>query len=463
MTRLYLKIFFSFWLVMALMIVGSNLVVHWFDLTPEKNFTRHNRDRQSDPAKQFLHQAVGAAINYTLPQAAQGLRQMPPWAARRIYVVGPSGEDIISRPVPPAVKKFIQQLSYDRPFNKDLRGGRHLYGRYIHLADGTPIRIATIGRAGPGGDGNIIWQLFIQNIWPLLLVSILISGTACLFLAKRMARGLQTLKNATRQIARGNLSIRISEQFTGQGDEIVALADDFDNMTARLEKAMLEQKRLIKDVSHELRSPLARLQIALGLAQQRNQGTVDKELERIKEAADYLNDVISDILSMPIHDNTDWELDDCLDIKVLLDTLINNCQHDADSKHVSLNLQYPDQECLVATHGNTLIGVFENVLRNALHYTPTHSSIDITLNIAKKCACIEIRDRGAGVEDEALEDIFQPFFRTSEARDRSSGGYGLGLAIAARTVDLHSGKITAHNHKDGGLSVNIRLPALELE
>lgn len=476
MTRLYLKIFFGFWLVTALMIVGTNLVVHWFDLTPEKNLTRHNRDRHSDPAKQLLHQAVASAINYTRAQATQGLREMPLWASRHIYVIDNSNRDLINRPLPRKVRQLSQHLTYQQPFAKQQVKDRQLYGRYISLTDGTQVKIVTLGRVGPEGNKHIIWQLFLQNIWPLLLVSILVSGTACLFLARRLASGIQTLKSATRQIASGDLSVRISPQFKGRGDEITALAGDFDNMTARLEKAMLEQKRLIKDVSHELRSPLARLQIALGLAQQRNKGTVDTELERIKEAADYLNDVISDILSMPIHDDAGWELDDTLDLNALLNTVTANYQHDADNKQVKLQLNLPDEDCLIATHGNTMIGVFENIVRNALHYTPNQSVIEISLSrfkTAKNSArqnkkkgefcLIEIRDQGTGVDPQALEDIFQPFFRTSEARDRSSGGYGLGLAIAARTVSLHGGQITAANNPDGGLCIKVLLPQLRLD
>lgn len=475
MTRLYLKIFFGFWLVTALMIVGTNLVVHWFDLSSNKNLTQQKRDRHSDPAKQLLHKAVSASINYTQSQARQGLRDMPHWASRHIFIVDQQNNDLMRRPLPGPVVELLDNMSPQKPSCNDVIDGRHLFGRLITLADGTAVKVITMSRKGPHKDENIIWQMFLQNIWPLLLVSILVSGTACLYLAKRLARGFQTLQVATRQIARGDLSVRISPQFAGQGEEITSLAADFDNMTERLEKAMLEQKRLIKDVSHELRSPLARLQIALGLAQQRNQGTVDTELERIKEAADYLNDVISDILSMPVHDDANWQLDDTIELSSLLKTLVNNYSDDAELKNVQLNLNQPEGEFLVATHGNTMVGVFENILRNALHYTPPHSCVDITLYTTPSASgknsaqskpsfsCIEIRDRGNGVAESALEDIFQPFFRTSEARDRSSGGYGLGLAIAARTVALHCGQIKADNHPDGGLKVLVSLPYLSIE
>ena len=312
-----------------------------------------------------------------------------------------------------------------------------------------------------GSDRDILWEMFIENIWPLLLVSILISGSACFFLARHFTRSLNTLQKATQQIARGDLSVRVGKQFSGRNDEIAALGRDFDHMTERLEKAMLEQKRLIKDVSHELRSPLARLQIALGLAQQRSNGSVDKELARIKQAADYLNNVISDILALPVLDNGEWELDDALDIQVLLETLLENYRQDAEDKHIDLKLSSTVDEALVQTHGNMLIGVFENILRNALHYTPQGGSITLDLHYldSDQQYIVHTCDSGPGVPENALEDIFEPFFRTDQARDRESGGYGLGLAIAQRTVALHKGKISARNLIDGGLCVSVQIPA----
>ncbi|MDQ2075561.1 ATP-binding protein [Marinimicrobium sp. ABcell2] len=464
MTRLYLKIFFTFWVITALIIVSTNVIVHWFDLTPDRKLHKHQYDREYEPARRLLFQMVGSAINRNTTELAGDMEAMPVWSTQYFYIVNAQEEDLLGRPLPPGVVELLPRLTEDSPFGKVTDEHRKIFGRYLSLNDGERVKVVTLSStADQARDVDVIQQLFLRNIWPLLLVSILICGFACFFLARFFSRGINTLQKATHRIANGDLSVRVSPQLAGRRDEIARLGLDFDHMTERLERAMFEQKRLIKDVSHELRSPLARLQVALGLAKQRSDGSVDRELDRVKKAADYLGDVISDILALPVHESGSWELDDTLDLRSLLDTLVENYQGEAERKKVRLLVLTDLGEALVATHGNMLVGVFENILRNAVHYTSRDSEIRVELSFVpnKKAYLVAICDTGPGVPEESLEDIFQPFYRTDEARNRESGGYGLGLAIAQRSVALHQGSIEARNLPEGGLCVSVFLPAEE--
>lgn len=459
MTRLYLRVFLTFWCITAVIIVTTNVIVHWQDINPDNSLQRPRDNRENEPALRFLYQMVGSAINRNSAQVLADMRTMPEWSIRYFYIVDAHNKDLLGRPLPEGVKHLVAKINPSHPFDKVIIEDEKTWGRHVTLNDGKSVKVFTLASAeGEQNSRDIVWQLFINNIWPLLLTSILVSGTACFFLARHLARGLSTLQKATRSIAKGDLSVRVSQRFNKRRDEIAFLANDFDHMTERLEKAMSEQKRLIKDVSHELRTPLARLQVALALAQQRSQGVVDRELARIKQAADYLNDVISDILALPVLDDGGWALDDTMDLSALLAALHDAIASEAADKSVQLTLSTSQSEALVATHGNMLFGVFDNVLRNALRYCPEQGKIGITLIEKTDAFTIAIDDTGPGVPEDQLLDIFQPFYRTDQARDRESGGYGLGLAIAQRTVALHGGQISAHNLQQGGLCVSVTLP-----
>ncbi|RYZ83510.1 MAG: HAMP domain-containing protein, partial [Moraxellaceae bacterium] len=361
--------------------------------------------RQTHPPVAVSLTLTGSIINRNAADIRKDIRALPAWSSPFIFALDNNNQDVLNRLLPPGVLMMGEQLNAKHPYEKIQDRNRKLFGRYITLNDGDVIKLVTISDGlDEGPDRDIIWELFINNIWPLLLVSILVSGSACFLLARHFTSSIKRLQETIQQVSKGDLSARVSKHFSGRKDEIASLGHDFDQMTARLEKAMLEQKRLIKDVSHELRTPLARLQFALALAQQRSHGIVDNELDRIKQAADYLGNIITEILSLPVHDQQGWQLDDTLDLASLLQSIMSDYEQMASEKSIDIIFNTRLEEALVATYGNMLVGVFENILRNAIHYTPASGTIDINLShkVDENIFSVEIADSGTGVPEDLL-------------------------------------------------------------
>ncbi len=462
MTKIYLKIFIGFWLINIVTILLHNIWEHWFDLGPANELVQYDDNPYDQFAIRGLNATINSTINWELDAIRIGIGSAPEYIFRRVFIIDPDGKDLRNRDIPEKIQEILSHLTPAIPFYKTSEEEQTYAGRYIILPDGNPIRIVSFST--PAYGRRVLWQLYVIRNWQFFLILILISGTVCLVFARHMSRDFRALRQATNDIAKGDLSVRVGPQLGNRKDEIAELGHDLDNMASRLEKSMQEQKRLIKDVSHELRSPLARIQVALGIAQQKTRSTdVAEQLDKVSSAADYLNDIITTILSFPTTEADSWDLSDVIDIKMLVESLCQDFVDEAKQKEVVIDFHSQSAEVLVATYGNTLIGVFENILRNALHYTSSNSTISVSIyKTTENCCSIIIADEGPGVPEKELTDIFEPFYRTDQARDRASGGYGLGLSIAQRTIALHKGTIIASNRTDkSGLSMTVTLPCHE--
>jgi two-component system sensor histidine kinase CpxA len=457
MTKIYIKIFIGFWAINILTVLGHNAYVHWVNPDAETRLLAQYEDSPYDRfAVRGLNKTVDTVMHYNLAGLRRSIPQVDEWIFRRVYIVDELGNDLRGREISPIINEILGMIGPNNPYYITSEQGQSYAARYILLPDGNGLRIVSFST--PFHGRYVQWRLYLRSNWVLYLMSLLISGSACFFFARHMSRDFRALQQATQDIAKGDLSVRVAPRFAARRDEIAELSRDFDNMTARLEKSMQEQKRLIKDVSHELRSPLARLQFALAIAQQRSAESAHAELEKARNAADYLNDIITTILSFPTNEAETWELNDVVEINALLVTLSEDFTEEARQKGVSVTLDSSVTDALVATYGSTLIGVFENIIGNALHYTYADTGIHISLAQRDGKYVVTVADQGPGVKEEQLKDIFEPFYRTDEARDRASGGYGLGLSIAQRTVQLHGGTIIARNRPGGGLAMEVHLP-----
>jgi two-component system sensor histidine kinase CpxA len=287
----------------------------------------------------------------------------------------------------------------------------------------------------------------------------------CYFLAWYVTKPVARLRAATQQLAAGDLTARAGDPKSKRRDEIAGLIRDFDTMAARLETLVNAQSRLLNDISHELRSPLARLNVALGLARQRSGPDSAAMLERIELEAGRLNELIGRLLTLARLEDGQQHVPSR---PVILDEVVLNVAEDAEfeaqARHCHVRSEIPEGNWAVRGDPSLLHSAIENVVRNAIRYTHEGTTVDIHLEKTQKGggeeAVVQVADCGDGVPADALEKLFQPFYRLDDARGRQTGGVGLGLAITERAVRFHGGHVAATNRAEGGLMVEIRLPVI---
>jgi two-component system, OmpR family, sensor histidine kinase CpxA len=295
-----------------------------------------------------------------------------------------------------------------------------------------------------------------------LFIAVLSSGLVCYVLARYLTAPIVRLRAATQLLAAGDLTARAAALPMRRRDEIGELVRDFDAMAERLEGLVNAQSHLLNDVSHELRSPLARLNVALGLARRRTGPDAQGALERIELEADRLNELIGRLLTLARLEGGE---DSMQKSQIHLEDLLRQIAEDADFEAQSRNCRVHhiiDQDCVVMGNPALLHSAIENVVRNATRYTSEGTIVEVRLEKADRAngpeAVLTVLDSGPGVPQDALDKLFQPFYRLDDARNRETGGVGLGLAITERTVRLHGGSVSAANRPEGGLVVEIRLP-----
>lgn len=289
----------------------------------------------------------------------------------------------------------------------------------------------------------------------LLLTALLL----CWALARYLSSPIGKLRRATQKLADGDLSARVADQVGNRRDELATLAKDFDLMAERIESLITSQQRLSRDVSHELRSPLARMNVALEIAKQKMNGEAAPQLARIEAESQRLNDMISRLLTLSKLETGSNDFDRReLNFKSLVEQVAADADFEANAKGRSVKV-VSAVECKVVGSDSLLRSAVENVLRNAVRYTRESTEVEVTLSNGNGRALLKVVDHGTGVPQDELENLFRPFYRVGEARDRGSGGTGLGLAIAEQAIIAHKGTIKASN-TDDGLMVEIGLDCL---
>jgi two-component system sensor histidine kinase CpxA len=283
---------------------------------------------------------------------------------------------------------------------------------------------------------------------------------ACVLLALYLTSPIRKLREAANKLAEGDLATRVAKRIGRRRDEISDLAKDFDRMAERIESLIKNQQRLNRDISHELRSPLARMNVALEIAKSKANPETTPILNRIESESERLNDMIGRLLTLAKLESGSHDIES---LRIDLDELVRDVAADADfearAKGRYVNVSKADH-CVVLGSENLLRSAVENVLRNAVRYTKEGTAVDVSVVRQNGKAVVTVADHGGGVPEDELKNLFRPFYRVGEDRTRSTGGIGLGLAIAERAVNAHKGSIAARN-ENGGLVVEIKVDAVK--
>jgi two-component system, OmpR family, sensor histidine kinase CpxA len=287
-------------------------------------------------------------------------------------------------------------------------------------------------------------------------VALLVSGFICYLLARYLTAPILQLGAASRQLAAGKLNTRAAAGSQKRNDELGELIRDFNAMAARIESLVCSQRQLISDVSHELRSPLARLIVAMDLARERKGN--DPAFERMEKDFDRLNEMVGRLLTVARLDASDASIQmKIVNLSVLVSEVVSDAEFAAYERQRSVHVS-SDENMYVRGNPDLLRSAIENIILNAVRYTAPGTVIDVHLRREARVCALCVRDHGPGVPESELVNIFRPFYRVANARDEQSGGIGLGLAITDRVVRLHAGSLSATNALDGGLEVEIRIP-----
>ncbi len=292
-------------------------------------------------------------------------------------------------------------------------------------------------------------------VWMKLLAVFIPSVILSIFLTIYLITPLNTLSRSARRLAQGELTVRAPAN-SQRKDEVGQLIHDFNFMADKLTHSIQAHKQLLADVSHELRTPLTRLNLANAMAQDSASNATQSYLARIEKESQCLDEMLSDVLTLSRLEYTDHQLNiEVITLSSLLQELLQNAKFEAQQHSKTLSHSaIPDIE--ISCDAILLTSAIENITRNAIKYADLSIEFDIKLQAGT--LLIGIKDDGQGVDEAALTELGNAFYRTDSARARQSGGIGLGLAIAKRAMFAHQGDIHFANHQPHGLTVTITLP-----
>jgi len=447
MRSLYWKIFLSFWLATILIIITTAWVTS--EIAKKSSIPAREQlfmDSYANAAVATFESGHHAALKKWLAQTGQSKKMT-------LYLLCSTGE-IISNQLPPdEIKEITKDLVKEELDDGMLKFGNLIISHEILSTSGRAYRLAAVSEKPLSHFVVIPWA----GLTIRLTIAIFISGLICYLLSIYLTKPLRSLRMAAKSLGTGKLNTRVGHFKGHHRDEIDELRDEFDRMAEQLETLVNSKERLLQDISHELRSPLARLQIIMELGRKKANSLAEIEFARMELECLRLNNLIGEILQFA---RLDKSVDEIIKNNVNIADILKKIEEDASFEYSESTprLQLKVQDFTLCVDERLIHRAIENAVRNALRYSPAKEAVNLELSIDDKNLIIDIMDRGPGVPPDQLEKIFNPFYRVDTSREKKTGGYGLGLSIAQKAVKLHHGEISAKNRKSGGLWVRIILP-----
>lgn len=447
MRSLFARVFVNFWLASALMIVSLAIITAMTNARPlSHRWLMHSLDLYANTAVSAYEQGGTEGLDGYLLE----IRSDSQISATLLK----DNKNLTSAPIPAALVDLLttahreqrSQFSFRSPWLgvvRQERGGTV----YFFAAQVRPVKMF----------GNFFNP---ENALFRIVLVLLISGTLCWLLARSISKPIRSLQKTAMTIADGNLAARAPSSLTARTDELGSLAHDFDRMAERVQQLLEQQKSLLRDISHELRSPLARLNMSAELVQRGDLAAASRMQSDIKA----LEKMISDLLTLARIDAADrYSRRENVHIGRLVQQIAKDASFEGRAEEKAV-VQTGIFDCFVSADTGLLHSCIENVVRNALRHTPHRGMVEIHItdgdDADRALAVINVSDEGSGVPEEALEKIFDPFFRISSAGSHRQGGAGLGLSISRKIAVLYGGSVVARNLKEGGLQVQISLPLM---
>jgi two-component system, OmpR family, sensor kinase len=444
MHSLFLRIFLLFLLAMTL-IVGSSIATT-FTIASRENetFEYQRRPSVAIQASEILGRGGVSALKSWLEENKNTV------VDRQLFVIGPDGQDILGRRLPESAARRFEFINRE-PVPGNFRPSRA--APQIVAPDGLIYTVVTTPRRP-----SIFGALSLPAISLTILgIALVVSALTSWWLAEHLTAPIRRIQAGARALASENLDVRVSAGLEGRKDELAVLARDFDAMADQLRANRSATTQLLRDISHELRSPLARMRVALGLARQ-PPTDLTRQLDRLEREIERLDAMISQVLKLARLHGTDallererFELDD------VIEEVVRDANFEGAVKNCKIALRGAANNAVLGSR-ELLRSAIENVLRNAVRYSPNDTPVEMQIARASSGLEIVIRDHGPGVPAADLERIFEPFYRVAESRDRDSGGEGIGLAITSQVMKAHGGSARAANANSGGLEVRLSLP-----